>query len=193
MATQAIEPVRTRSPAATSGIVAWLGAAAFVIAATWYTLAVRGETVASAPQLGPPLPLPQREHIYYRWLATTLPQERFYTAIAITGFLCLGGTAGVARYRLGRDRIGARIAAFLVAAGAAVWVTGSILQLGGHRAVGLMATHANPIQTTNSIAFTIDMIGQAFALAAFALIGARMADLDRPHRPSPGRVKGVRQ
>jgi hypothetical protein len=31
MATQTIEPVRTRSPAAASGIVAWLGAAAFVI------------------------------------------------------------------------------------------------------------------------------------------------------------------
>jgi hypothetical protein len=33
----------------------------------------------------------RREHIYYRWLVTTLPQERFYTAIAIAGFLCLAG------------------------------------------------------------------------------------------------------
>jgi hypothetical protein len=40
-----------------------------------------------------------------------------------------------------------------------------------------MATHANPIQTTNSIAFPVDMIGQAFALAAFALIGAGMLSL----------------
>jgi hypothetical protein len=37
-----------------------------------------------------------------------------------------------------------------------------------------MATHANPIETTNSIAFTIDAIADAFALAAFALIGAGM-------------------
>ncbi|HEV8279523.1 MAG TPA: hypothetical protein VGQ26_28050 [Streptosporangiaceae bacterium] len=37
-----------------------------------------------------------------------------------------------------------------------------------------MATHANPIQTTNSIAFTIDAIGDAFALVAFALIGVGM-------------------
>src|SRR4029077_9327960 len=35
-------------------------------------------------------------------------------------------------------------------------------------------THTNPIQTTNSIAFTIDMIAAAFTLAAFALIGAGM-------------------
>ena len=42
-----------------------------------------------------------------------------------------------------------------------------------------MATHPNPIQTTNSIAFTIDMIAAAFALAAFALIGAGMLALAR--------------
>ncbi len=37
-----------------------------------------------------------------------------------------------------------------------------------------MATHANPIQATNSIAFTIDTITTAFALVAFAMIGAGM-------------------
>src|SRR6266567_157927 len=62
----------------------------------------------------------------------------------------------------------------LIAAGAAIWVTGSLVELGGHQAVGLMATHHNPIRATNSIAFTIDMIGQAFALAAFAFICAGM-------------------
>ena len=122
MATQAIERARTRIPAATSAIVAWLGAAAFVIAAAWYTLAVRGADGGLSAATRSALPMPQREHIYYRWLATTLPQERFYTAIAITGFLCLAGTAAVARDRLGRDRIGARIAAFLVARGSARWV-----------------------------------------------------------------------
>ena len=45
------------------------------------------------------------------------------------------------------------------------------------RAVGLMATHANPIQATNSIAFTIDTIGEAFGFAAFTLIGAGMLAL----------------
>jgi|SRR5438034_8770202 len=75
---------------------------------------------------------------------------------------------------LGRDRAPARIGAFAVGAGALLWITGSVLQLGGHRAIGLMATHANPIETTNSIAFTIDTVADAFALAAFALIGAGM-------------------
>jgi hypothetical protein len=65
----------------------------------------------------------------------------------------------------------------LVAAGSLLWIAGSVLALGGHRAVGLMATHANPIQTTNSIAFTVDTIAAAFALAAFALIGAGMLGL----------------
>jgi hypothetical protein len=64
--------------------------------------------------------------------------------------------------------------ALLVGAGAATWATGSILELGGHRAVGLMATHTNPIQTTNSIAFTIDTVVAAFAFAAFAFIGLGM-------------------
>ena len=62
-----------------------------------------------------------------------------------------------------------------------------MLQLGGHRAVGLMATHANPLQATNSIAFTIDLTSQAFSLAAFTLLGAgmlafaRAAARARPH------------
>jgi hypothetical protein len=118
MATQTIEPARTRIPAATSGVVAWLGAAAFVIAAAWYTLVAQGVTVASAPQFGPDVPIEEREHIYYRWLITTLPQERLYTSIAIVGFLCLARAAAFARDRLGRDRIVARIGASLVAAGA---------------------------------------------------------------------------
>jgi hypothetical protein len=54
-----------------------------------------------------------------------------------------------------------------------------------------MATHANPIETTNSIAFTIDMITDAFALAAFTLIGTGMlafaaAALSRGHRAWAG-------
>lgn len=177
MRAQTTERVRMRIPAATSSVVAWLGATAFVIAAAWYTLAVRGVAVALAPRTAPDVPLPRREHIYYRWLVTTLPQERFYSAIAIAGFLCLAMVAAFARDLLGRDRLPARAGALALGVGAVLWVTGTIVQLGGHRAVGLMATHGNPIQTTNSIAFTIDMTGQAFALAAFALIGAGMASL----------------
>jgi hypothetical protein len=140
-------------------------------------------------QLGPHLRL--QPHIYYRWLVTTLPQERFYTSIAIAGFGCLAVAALFLRDRLGRDRAPARIGAYTIGAGALLWITGSVLQLGGHRAVGLMATHVNPIETTNSIAFTIDTVVDAFALAAFALIGVGMlafaAAAERPrHRAWAG-------
>ena len=174
MATQMIGRAPATSRAGPADVVAWLGAAAFAASATWYTLAARGVTIAAAPRLEPPMPLPLREHIYYRWLVTTLPQERYYTAIAIAAFLCLAASAFFARDLLGRDRAPARIGAGLAGSGSLLWIAGSVLELGGHRAVGLMATHANPIQTTNSIAFTIDTISAGFALAAFALIGAGM-------------------
>jgi len=179
----------TRRRAGPAYMVACLGAVSFAAAAAWYTLAVRGVTVAAAPQFGPHVPLLQREHVYYRWLVTTLPQERFYTAIAIAGFLCLAGVAVFARDWLGRDRIAATVGSFLAAAGSAAWIAGVLFELGGHRAVGLMATNVNPIQTTNSISFTIDMTSQAFSLAAFTLLGmgllafARAAAQTRPrHR-----------
>jgi hypothetical protein len=150
-----------------------LGASAFVIAAAWYGLAANGVTVASAPPAAANAGLPGL-HAYYRWLVTTLPQERLYTSIAIAGFLGLAVVAAFVRDLLGRDRTLARAGAFGVGFGAALWVAGSIAQLGGHRAVGLMATHANPVETVASIAFTVDMIADAFALAAFALTGAGM-------------------
>jgi len=52
----------------------------------------------------------------------------------------------------------ARTSALATGVSSLLWITGNVLELGGHRAVGLMATHANPIQATNAIAFTIDMI-----------------------------------
>jgi hypothetical protein len=50
-------------------------------------------------------------------------------------------------------------------------VVGNVLALGGHRAVGLMGTHHNPIETVNAILFTTDTIADAFELAAFAVLG----------------------
>lgn len=174
MGTQTIERVKTKGAAGPADIAAYLGAAALVIAAAWYGLAVKGVTATPAPQ-PPPGAAPQAWlHTYYRWLVTTLPQERLYTSIAIAGFICLAVVAAYVRDLLGRDHALTRAGAFALWLGAGLWITGSVIQLGGHRAVGLMATHTNPIQTTNSIAFTVDMIGQAFALAAFALIGVGM-------------------
>jgi hypothetical protein len=174
MQTQTAKRVPAKDTAGAPQIVGYLGAAAFVIAAAWFGLAMRGVTVAPAPEANPDATPLQVMLGYYRWQVTTLPQERVYTSIAIAGFLCLAVAAAFIRDLLGRDRALSRIGALLVGAGAAAWISGSVLELGGHRVVGLMATHANPIQTTNSIAFTIDAIGDAFALAAFALIGVGM-------------------
>ena len=50
-------------------------------------------------------------HIYYRWQVTTLPQERYYTSIAIAAFLCLAVAATFVQDLLGRDHALARIGA----------------------------------------------------------------------------------
>jgi hypothetical protein len=165
------------SPARAAGgparVAAWLGAAGFVVGAAWFGLASAGVTVAAQPQPARGAGIAQHMHAYYRWLVTTLPQERVYTCAAILGFLCLAG-AGLFAVPRGGDRALSRAGGYLIAGGAATWIAGSVLWLGGHRAVGLMATHANPIQTTNSIAFTIDTTADTVYLAAFALIGIGM-------------------
>lgn len=171
MDTQTIERLQARRAAGPATLVAYAGAVAFVIAAGWFWLVTKNVTVAAPPLIGPHVAPSRSMHIYYRWQATTLAQERYYTAIAILGFICLATVAGLRRNVMARGRPLTTAGALLVGAGAATWVIGSILELGGHRAVGLMATRANPIQTTNSIAFTIDTIVAAFALAAFAFIG----------------------
>ena len=188
MQTQTAERVQVGKTAGPATLVAYAGAAAFVIAGVWFWLATKGVTVATAPRGAAGVTAQQAMRAYYRWQVTTLPQERFYTAIAIAGFLCLAASAFSARDLLGLDRAPARIGAGLVGAGSLLWIAGSVLELGGHRAVGLMATHANPIQTTNSIAFTIDTIAAAFALAAFALIGAGMLGFAAAARRPPRRA-----
>jgi len=174
METLTVPHVRAHNTGGVPRLVTHLGAAAFAVAAAWFWLAVKNVTVAAAPRTGPGAAPQQAMRIYYHWLGTTLPQERYYTSIAIAGFGCLAATGIFLRDLLDRDRALARTGALAVGAGALLWVTGSVFELGGHHAVGLMATHANLIETTNSIAFTIDMTTDAFALAAFTLIGAGM-------------------
>lgn len=173
MQTRTAEQVRANAKAFPAAGVTYTGAAAFVIAAAWFWLATKGVTVAPAPRTGPNLSPEQAMRIHYQWQATTLPQERFYTSIAMAGFVCLAAAAIFLRDLPGHDRPLGRIGAMLVSVGSLLWIAGNVLVLGGHRAVGLMAAHANPIETTNSIAFTVDTVGQAFGLAAFALIGPR--------------------
>src|SRR6266542_410598 len=143
--------------------VAYVAAAAFVFV-----------TVANPPRFDPGMPLDAHLHRWLTWLVTTLPQQRLDTGVAIAGFLCLVPLAAFAGDLLGRDRVLARIGSLAMPTGALLWATGNLLQLGGHRAAGLMATHRNPIQTVNSILFTVDTIGEAFELAALAVLGVAL-------------------
>jgi hypothetical protein len=154
-------------------LVAYLGAAAFAIAAAWYTLAVQGLTVASEPRFLATQTLAQRRTVYFSWFVSTLQQERLYTGIGIGAFLCLMAVAIFVRNRFGQGAL-ASVGVQAIGAGVALWVVANVAQLGGHRAVGLMATHGNPLETVGSIHFSIDIIDDAFELAAFALIGVGM-------------------
>jgi len=160
----------TRHPAGTGGFLPYLGATAFVVATAWYGLARFGVTVAGAP---PATGSTSADlHTYYAWWVTTLAQERLYTSIAIVGFLCLAGVAAPVRDLPGDGNGFARVGAYTIRVGALLWIVGDIAQLGGHRAVGMMATHTNPIETVSSIAFTVDTVTEWFELSASTLIGA---------------------
>jgi hypothetical protein len=145
-----------------------------VVAAVWYALSARFITVANPPAFDPSIPLDAQLQRWFAWLVTTLPQERLNTGVAIAGFLCLVPLAAFAGDLLGRDRVLARIGSLAMPSGALLWVAGNVLQLGGHRAAGLMATHHHPIQTANAVAFTVGIIDEAFELAAFALLGVAL-------------------
>jgi hypothetical protein len=150
------------APPPTAHLVAYAGAAAFVFV-----------TVANPPRFDPGT-LDAGLHRWFVWLVSTLPQQRLDTAIAIAGFLCLVPLAAFARDLLGRERLLARVGAAAMPAGALLWVAGNLLQLGGHRAAGLLPTHGHPIETVNAILFTVDMIAKAFELAAFAVLGVAL-------------------
>jgi hypothetical protein len=179
MSIQTVELNSTRRPKAEAGaVIAYLGATAIAVAAVWYGLAVHGISQPRAPQADPKAPAVQSLHLFYRWFASTLPQERLYTVIAIAGFGCLAAVAVTVGHQLGGDRPAIpRTSAFGISAGALLWICAHIVLLGGHRAIGLMATHGNPIQSVNSIAFAIDSVVSALSLAAFALIGAGLLGL----------------
>jgi hypothetical protein len=152
--------------------LAYGAAAGLVAAAAWYALIFRHVTVAAPPTLQAGVPIEIVHHRYDAWFVPTLQQERIDTAIAIVAFVCLIPIASALRDRLGRVGWLTTIGATGVALGAFTWVMGNVVALGGHRAVGLMATHGNPIETVNAIGFTIDAVDDAFELVAFALIGA---------------------
>lgn len=149
-----------------------ISAAGFAIASTWFALIETGVTQTSAPDVAN-APLVEALETQYAWFATTLPQERIVTGIAIVAFAALVVSVCTIRERLGSGRA-STAGALLVSLGSMVWIVGNVLQLGGHRAVGLMATHDNPIETAAAIAFTVDMIDDAFELVAFVTLGVGM-------------------
>jgi hypothetical protein len=162
--------VRVRRSTAVPSVVAYLGAAGFAVAGLWGYLIANAVTIRAQPAPPAGVPLIERQRLYLAWFVSMLGQERVSTAIAIAAFLCLAVVASFLGKRLALRPI-ASVGGWAIVVGAVLWVAGAVLQLGGHRAVGLMATHGNPIGAVNAVAFTIDMIEAAFAIAAFALIG----------------------
>jgi hypothetical protein len=162
---------------ALASAVAHAGAAAFLVAAVWYALVVAEVTVASEPRPQPGQAQQEWFHAYYAWFASTLRQERYYTGAAIVGFLSLMVTAAFVRNAFGRRQPFASVGAQMMGAGVLLWVVGAVVSVGGHRAVGLMTGRGDPIETVNSITWTIDTINDAFELAASALLGAGLLAL----------------
>jgi hypothetical protein len=52
-----------------------------------------------------------------------------------------------------------------------LWIVGNLVQLGGHRAVELMARGGNDLDPVNAISFTIDRVDDWFELIGLGLIG----------------------
>ena len=158
--------------------VTYTGAAAFCTAAIWYALAVQGVAVARQPTFTRHQSSAQRFRIFYDWVVSTLPQERWYVSLAILGFLSLATVGMLMRRPTSHDQMSAA-GALTLAMGSTLWIVGNLFQLGGHHAVGLMATHGNPLRVVSSIFFTVEMIDDAFETAAFATIGLALLLLAR--------------
>ena len=177
MVTQTRTRVTARDASRRPGMTGYLGAAALAVATAWYALATLHVTVAAPPQARSGVTANQTLRAFYHWFAGTLLQQRLYMAIAIGAFAAFAALALLARQVLAPASSLAAAGSRAITAGVIAYGTGTVIFLGGHQAVGLMATHDNPIQVTNSIAFTIDTIDQAFDLTAYALFCAGMAAL----------------
>jgi hypothetical protein len=151
--------------------VGYVAAAALTVSAVWYGLLATRVTVADPPTPAAGQSIDSAMHRFYEWFATTVVQERFDLAVAIGGAVCLGLVALNLARLFDRGEPAALVGAYAIGIGGAIWSIGSLVQLGGHRAVGLMATHGNPIQTVNAIDFTVDTIDETFELTAVILLG----------------------
>jgi hypothetical protein len=152
-----------------------VASSALIVGGVWNVLVEQHLTVDPPPSLDPVAPPQQVMHTYYAWYATTVGQERAAAIAGMVGVIGLVLVASELRRRLA-DLLG-RAACTTLIAGGVVWVVGAILTIGGQRAVGLMASHGNPIETVNSIAFTTDVTSDAFSAGAFTLFGLGLVAL----------------
>jgi hypothetical protein len=149
-------------------------AALLAIGAAWYALILTHVTVP-APPTGDSPPS------WYEWQAVVQRQQWVVTALAILGMI---GFAALV------DQVAARWAGRVVVAGAALWTVGDLLQIGGHHAVDQMASHRNPIDTVNAIAFTVDTVTAVFECVALLAVGAGLVAL-AVDRAAPGLWRAV--
>jgi hypothetical protein len=150
--------------------VSVVSGAALAVAGVWNALVQEHVTVDSPPaHLGPQVPPAEAMHTYYTWYATTVAQQRAATIAGMVGVA--GLVILMAELRRRMAPAWGRGACTALQTGGVLWLVGSIAGVGGHRAVALMATHGNPIETVNVVAFTTDVTSDAFSAAGFLLVG----------------------
>jgi len=160
-------------------LCAWVSAVSLFVAAAWFALIDEHISVDDMPAYDPSLSLSANLNGYFEWFDTTLVQERFDTSLAILGFAALVVVGLALRERLAEHGIHAAVGAVATTIGSTLWIVGNVLQLGGHRAAGLMAGTASPIESVNSILFTVDTIDDWFELFAFAFLGIGLLSFAR--------------
>ena len=150
---------------------AWTFAVAFLVATVWYGLLSQQISVSDEPTFARDIPFDQVLEGFYDWYVTTLMQERLDIMVAVVGFLALVGVALALREAFGRERSVGVLGAAAVTLGSVFWIVGNVVQVGGHRAVEVMARGGNDLDPVNAISFTIDRIDDWFELLGFGLIG----------------------
>jgi len=176
MTTMTLTPTRRSAPRVGLALGSVAGAA-LVVAGIWNTLIEEHLTVSSPPSQAEAGGSPLRAmHEHYVWYAGTVAQTRGATILGLVGVTGLVLMAGELRHRLPTS-VPVRAAGTTLQLGGVVWILGSLAAIGGHRAVGLMATHGNPVQTVNAVAFTTDVTSDALSAASFILLALGMVAL----------------
>jgi hypothetical protein len=152
-------------------IFAWIFAVAFLVASVWYYLLSEQISVVDEPTFARDVPYDQMLEGFYDWYVTTLTQERLLILVNFVGFFALIGVALALREVFGRDRPFGVLATAATTIGSVFWIVGNVIQLGGHRAVEVMARGGNDLDPVNDISFTVDRIDDWFELMGFGLIG----------------------